>query len=866
MAFIFGFSILLMTMLFYGIRVIRDTSIESAQSTVLESGLESAQALTELYADALARAVEQAGGAGAAPQSVCRPMLEKLRFGKDSSSYFILFEGTTCRYHENRDLLDKNLVNRTDINGLRIFKQMEKTALDGGGFTRYLEQDRLGYRTYQKVAYSTLIPGTMLWLGMEVPTQGIEATEQRLTGAILGIANAISLELGLAAAFVLLLLLLPLSVAIHRSVIPPLRMLTYASRRLALGDLEVGFESDYRDEIGRVAQGMDRLQQSLRDKTVFAEKVGQGLFDWKFQRTSEHDVLGQSLLEMRENLIRAQREEDQRKLEEARRNWAAEGMASFSELFRETSDEARLGDQLTRRLVKYLEANQGGLFLTHEWQDKGELELVAAYAFERERHLRRAVRPGEGLVGAAFVERETVLMANLPEGYTQIKSGLGSAAPRNLLLVPLKTSEEVLGVVELASFKPFEPHQVAFVERIAETLATSLSNVRANQKTAQLLRQSQEQSVAMKETERRLRESLEQMREAQQEAQSREQTIQMKMEELTRAQARLQEKDVEQEKEIQSLKAENFEQMDIIRRKERRLRIVMKYALDALLTVGPSGELEFVNESALRLFGYPTEQEMLGLRVWELLPELFEASREGKARDFRRSKDGLDLEKLQRLDLKARDGSPLRVLLNLVQAKVEGKSQYTLFIKDVSQEEGRDLARVEKLSELAHKLLEAMAQAQAFRAVLEANFLPLPSFGEGGPFQLKALGLETGLAVPDAHHAELLRLAHRLDRAYQKRLARAQADDLLEQMEALATKEFDYEEQVFRKFDYPKAEEHTQRHAELLERLRQARLRLRQAAANLEFDLPELLRAWLFVHIREHDQAYVHWFQKHGVK
>ena len=79
------------------------------------------------------------------------------------------------------------------------------------------------------------------------------------------------------------------------------------------------------------------------------------------------------------------------------------------------------------------------------------LKLVAAYGYRARRSLPSEFRPGEGLVGKCAVEQKRIVMANVPSNYVRISSGLGDAAPRNLLILPVVFEGHVKGVIELVS-------------------------------------------------------------------------------------------------------------------------------------------------------------------------------------------------------------------------------------------------------------------------------------------------------------------------------------------------------------------------------------------------------------------------------
>ncbi|HRX68685.1 MAG TPA: PAS domain S-box protein, partial [Tenuifilaceae bacterium] len=213
-------------------------------------------------------------------------------------------------------------------------------------------------------------------------------------------------------------------------------------------------------------------------------------------------------------------EEEQRRREDEQRNWSAEGLAMFGEILRaEKGNLEELSYNIISSLVKYVEANQGGFYLLDD-SDKGEkfFQLTACYAYERRKYADKKIGWGEGLVGACALEKQTIILNKIPDSYLSITSGLGSSNPKNLILVPLKLNDEIHGVIEIASFKKFENFEVEFVEKVAESIASTISSVKINIRTAKLLRESQEQAEALSSQEEQMRQNMEELQATQEEA------------------------------------------------------------------------------------------------------------------------------------------------------------------------------------------------------------------------------------------------------------------------------------------------------------------------------------------------------------
>lgn len=281
------------------------------------------------------------------------------------------------------------------------------------------------------------------------------------------------------------------------------------------------------DDIGEMAENLNFFVQSLKDKAAFADEIGNGKLDVSYDPLSEDDILGNSLLEMEKSLQRAEQEDRKYKTEEQKRLWANEGVARFSEILRMNSHNLQiLSDEIIKNLVKYLNGSLGGLYLKKTENEQDILVLSAAFAYDRKKFISQKIFIGEGLVGTCAIEKLTVFITDLPDDYIRIRSGLGESIPKSLLLVPLKLEEELLGVIELASFTNFNKQEIEFAEKIAESIASTISSVRINASTAELLAQSQKQAERMAEKEAELGQNIEELQATQEESARREQQFQ----------------------------------------------------------------------------------------------------------------------------------------------------------------------------------------------------------------------------------------------------------------------------------------------------------------------------------------------------
>jgi PAS domain S-box-containing protein len=302
---------------------------------------------------------------------------------------------------------------------------------------------------------------------------------------------------------------------IVRSITSPINYIKNVVIKLGKGELVEDQNKKFsNDEIGEMAVAMDNLVSGLKATTTFAESIGNGKYDSEFQPLSEHDVLGNALLNMRGNLSRVA-EEDKK------RNWATEGLAKFGEILRSnTNDVQKLSDEIIGGLVKYLKANQGALYIIDDVEsEEPTMSMTACYAWDKKKYLNQKIYRGEGLAGQCWQEMDTIFLTDVPQNYVRITSGLGDANPSCILIVPLKVNDQIFGVVELASFNILKDYEVEFVQKIAESIASTISSVKINARTQRLLEESQEMTEQMRAQEEEMRQNMEELQATQEEMQ-----------------------------------------------------------------------------------------------------------------------------------------------------------------------------------------------------------------------------------------------------------------------------------------------------------------------------------------------------------
>ena len=275
----------------------------------------------------------------------------------------------------------------------------------------------------------------------------------------------------------------------------------------------------------------------LQNKNLKADVDNKMMLNEMEARTQEMETQQHKLQSTLEKNKISQEAED-------KRNWIAKGISEIGDLMRGEVDE-RFYQKIVSAIVAFMKINQAGIYTVEEEEEydgKNTIILLrACYAFDRQKFLKKKIEIGQGLVGQCYLEKEPIYLKKVPESYIHITSGLGDSNPRTVFIVPLIHNEIVEGIIEIATFKELEEHEMEFLKKLSDTIASFISANRINMQTKRLLQQSQQQSEELRATEEEMRQNMEEMQATQEGIHRKEQEYIDKIAEL--------------EKELEMLKA-----------------------------------------------------------------------------------------------------------------------------------------------------------------------------------------------------------------------------------------------------------------------------------------------------------------------
>jgi HAMP domain-containing protein/signal transduction histidine kinase/CheY-like chemotaxis protein len=238
-------------------------------------------------------------------------------------------------------------------------------------------------------------------------------------------------------------------------------------------------------------------------------------------------------------MIRNLRDTTQKNTEQ---DWLKTNLAKFSRMLQGQRDLTNVGRMVLSELCPVVSAQHAEFYVLDGGKEPAQLALLASYAAEGREALGKRIGLGQGLVGQCALEKQKVLINNLPPDYVRISSALGGAPPRSVLVLPLVFEGQVKGVLELASFEGFNPTHQAFLEQLTESIGIVLNTIEANMRTEDLLKQSQSLAQQLQTRQEQLQNTNEELQEKARLLAHQNQEVERKNREVEQARQALEEK------------------------------------------------------------------------------------------------------------------------------------------------------------------------------------------------------------------------------------------------------------------------------------------------------------------------------------
>ncbi|HEX4102767.1 MAG: HAMP domain-containing protein [Pseudonocardiaceae bacterium] len=242
----------------------------------------------------------------------------------------------------------------------------------------------------------------------------------------------------------------------------------------------------------RLTENVNRLAGNLTTQVRAIAAVATAVTAGDLTRQITVDASGE-VAELKDNINRMIATLGETTRANQDQGWLKTNLAQLSGLMQGHRDLSTVASLVLSELAPLVSAQQGAFFLVRADGDGSAgpvVEFTAGYGIGNPAAIRRFAL-GESLVGQAALDKRTILVTEAPPDYAAISSGLGHAAPTNLLVLPLLFEDQALGVIELASVNEFTAVHRDLLEQLRETIGVNVNTILANSRTEALLAESQ---------------------------------------------------------------------------------------------------------------------------------------------------------------------------------------------------------------------------------------------------------------------------------------------------------------------------------------------------------------------------------------
>jgi HAMP domain-containing protein/signal transduction histidine kinase/CheY-like chemotaxis protein len=264
-----------------------------------------------------------------------------------------------------------------------------------------------------------------------------------------------------------------------------------------------GASGIWKDLTENVNQLAENLTTQVRDISEVASAVTKGDLtrminvDARGEVEALKDTINQMITNLKETTIRNQEQ-----------NWLKSNLAKFSQMLQGQKDLRSVSDRILSELVQVVNANAGAFYILQYNEDSPErkLRLYSTYSLLRKvEDVQQSFDIGEGLIGQCALQKEKIILSEVPDNYMRIKSGLGEHKPLNIIILPVLFENNIKAVIELASFTSFSEIQLDFLGQLTEIIGIVINSIKTNTRTEELLTQSQSLAAELKSQQEELR-------------------------------------------------------------------------------------------------------------------------------------------------------------------------------------------------------------------------------------------------------------------------------------------------------------------------------------------------------------------------
>jgi len=249
-----------------------------------------------------------------------------------------------------------------------------------------------------------------------------------------------------------------------------------------------------------LTENVNQLAANLSTQVRAIAEVATAVTRGDLSRSIQVEARGE-VSELKDNINEMIRNLKETTQKNAQQDWLKTNLARFTRLLQGQRDLRAVTALILSELAPLVSAQHGVFYMMDAGeQDEPHLRMIANYGYRPSRKLPRSFLPGEGLIGQCALEKQRIWLTDVPRDYIMISSGLGAAAPTNIVVLPILFEQQVKAVIEIASLDRFTETHLWFMDQLMESIGVVLNTIEANSRTERLLTQSQSLAQELQQT------------------------------------------------------------------------------------------------------------------------------------------------------------------------------------------------------------------------------------------------------------------------------------------------------------------------------------------------------------------------------
>ncbi|HTF94754.1 MAG TPA: HAMP domain-containing protein [Cellvibrio sp.] len=254
-----------------------------------------------------------------------------------------------------------------------------------------------------------------------------------------------------------------------------------------------------------LTENVNQLAANLSTQVRAIAEVATAVTRGDLSRSIQVEARGE-VSDLKDNINEMIRNLKETTQKNAQQDWLKTNLARFTRLLQGQRELETVTSLILSELAPLVSAHHGVFYMMDATSADARLHMIASYGYRSSRKLPTAFLPGEGLVGQCALEKTRIWLTDVPSNYIQVSSGLGSAPPNNIVILPILFEQQVKAVIEIASLDRFTDTHLSFLDQLMESIGVVLNTIETNSRTESLLTQSQSLAQELQQTNQELAE------------------------------------------------------------------------------------------------------------------------------------------------------------------------------------------------------------------------------------------------------------------------------------------------------------------------------------------------------------------------